>query len=263
MIKYFMSAVHYQIHSDSPNKPWIMLIHGLFGSLDNLSALRRRLTESFQVISIDLPDHGKSSFTQTFSFVQYAELICELINSLDIKPLSLVGHSLGGKVAMQLALNQHKLISHLIVLDIAPVNYTARHTNVFQGLNNVALLGLTSRKEAETALSKYIEDTSTKQFLLKSLYHENNVWKWRFNAAVLQNDYHRLSSSIICDKPYLGPVLFVKGEHSDYLLPEHRQAVIKLFPNSQSKMVSDTGHWLHAEKPDICAKIILSFLINK
>ncbi len=255
-----MSAVHYQIHSDSPDKPWLMLIHGLFGSLDNLSALRRQFTASFQVLSIDLPDHGKSAFTQTFSFTQYAKLISELVDSLEIKRLSIVGHSLGGKVAMQLALNQHTLISHLIVLDIAPVEYTARHSNVFQGLNNVLLADLTSRKEADSALSKYIEDRSARQFLLKSLYNENDIWQWRFNLKLLQKDYAKLSAAIESDQPYVGSVLFIKGEYSDYLLPEYRQAVIQLFPNSQSKIISGTGHWLHAEKPDQCAKIILAFL---
>jgi esterase len=258
-----MNSVHYQIYSDSQDKPWLLLIHGLFGSLDNLSALRRQFTGSFQVLSIDLPDHGKSAVTDTFSFAQYAKLVSELIDSLEINRLSIVGHSLGGKVAMQLALNHHGLVSHLIVLDIAPVKYAARHSNVFQGLNNVELTQLSSRKEADTALSKYVDDNSTRQFLLKSLYNENAIWKWRFNLELLQADYARLSSAIESDQPYLGAVLFIKGEHSDYLLPEHRQEVTQLFPNSQSKMISGTGHWLHAEKPQLCGKIIHNFIFNR
>jgi esterase len=257
-----MTAVNYQIYSDSPDKPWVMLMHGLFGSLDNLSALRRQFTESFQVLSIDLPDHGKSGFTQSFSFAHYAKLICDLVDTLEIKQLSIVGHSLGGKVAMKIALSQHELISHLIVLDIAPVEYTARHSNVFHGLNNVMLSDITSRKEADIALSEYVVDSSTRQFLLKSLYNENGFWKWRFNFGMLEKDYTTLSTAIESVTPYIGPVLFIKGENSDYLLPEHRGAIIKLFPNSQSKMISGTGHWLHAEKSELCAKIILGFLIK-
>jgi esterase len=255
-----MSAVNYQIHSDSPDKPWILLLHGLFGSLDNLSALRRKFTASFQVLSIDLPDHGRSSFTHTFSFEHYAFIISELIDSLEIRRLTIVGHSLGGKVAMQIALNQHELISHLVVLDIAPVKYTPRHSDVFQGLNSVVLADIKSRQEADTALTKYVEDSATRQFLLKSLYQENAFWKWRFNLELLQTDYERLSAAITSGKPYLGPVLFVKGEHSDYLLPEHKQAVVGLFPKSQSKMIRNTGHWLHAEKPLHCVNIINTFL---
>tara|TARA_R110000751_G_scaffold91266_3_gene178854 strand:- start:28328 stop:29047 length:720 start_codon:yes stop_codon:yes gene_type:complete len=237
-----------------------MLIHGLFGSLDNLSALRRQFTDSYQVLSIDLPDHGKSAFTETISFKGYANLISELIKGLGINNLSVVGHSLGGKVAMQLALTQPEQINHLVVLDIAPVKYPARHSNVFAGLNNVKLADITSRKEADTALSHYVKESSTRQFLLKSLFHENNVWNWRFNLPLLQKDYAMISAAIIADTPYSGPVLFVKGEHSDYLLPEYRQAVLKLFPNSNYKMVNGTGHWLHAEKPELCGKIIASFL---
>ena len=255
-----MNSVHYQIHSDCPNKPWIMLVHGLFGSLDNLSALRRHFTESFQVLSVDLPDHGKSNFTQSFSFRTYAKLISELVASLDIRQLSIVGHSLGGKVAMQLALDQHELISHLVVLDIAPVEYTPRHSSVFQGLNNVVLADITSRKEADVALSKYVVDSSTRQFLLKSLYNDNNIWKWRFNSVLLQTDYPKLSAAITSVQPYTGSVLLIKGENSDYLLPEYREAVVKLFPSSQFRMIRGTGHWLHAEKPDLCAKIISTFL---
>jgi esterase len=257
-----MTEINYQIHSDTPVKPWIMLIHGLFGSSDNLSALRRQFTDTFQVLSIDLPDHGKSAFTHAFNFAEYAQRITDLIVSLKIKQLAIVGHSLGGKVAMQLAINQHELISHLIVLDIAPVKYSARHTNVFQGLNNVVLSDITSRKQADIALSEYVLDVSTRQFLLKSLYNENDIWKWRFNLELLEKDYAKLSAAIEPVQPYLGKVLFIKGQNSDYLLPVHEKTVLKLFPNSQSKMINNTGHWLHAEKPELCAKIILAFLFK-
>ena len=255
-----MDSVHYQIYSDSPDKPWILLLHGLFGNLDNLSALRRQFTGTFQVLSIDLPDHGKSAFTEGFSFAEYARRITKLISSLEITQLRIIGHSLGGKVAMQIALNQRELISHLVVLDIAPVSYLARHSNVFKGLNNVLLPNITSRREADIALSKYVIESSTRQFLLKSLYNENNHWMWRFNLDLLGKDYSKLSSAISSTQPYLGPVLFIKGENSDYLLLEHRAAVVQLFPNSHSRMVSDTGHWLHAEKPEACGKLISTFL---
>ncbi|MEP1446772.1 MAG: alpha/beta fold hydrolase [Paraglaciecola sp.] len=255
-----MNKVNYQIHSDSEHKPWLMLIHGLFGSLDNLSALRRQFTDTYQVISIDLPDHGKSAFTPQISFELYANRISELLNDLEIKHLTLVGHSLGGKVAMQLALNQTEKVSRLVVLDIAPVKYSARHNNVFAGLNNVDLKQITSRKEADSALSQYVEDGATRQFLLKSLYNQDQSWGWRFNLKQLQHDYAMISAAITSDTQFLGPVLFIKGEHSDYILPQHKQAVLQLFPNSEYKMVSGTGHWLHAEKPELCGKIISAFL---
>lgn len=255
-----MSTVHYKVHSDNQTKPWLLLIHGLFGSLDNLSGLRKHFTADFQVLSIDLPDHGQSDTTQNFSFEHYAHLVVELLNNLQVTQVTIVGHSLGGKVAMQIALNHSAMINHLVVIDIAPVKYTARHTNVLNGLNNVPLQSIKTRKEADTALAQYVEDISTRQFLLKSLFQENQRWQWRFNLELLQRDYSKLSEAIISNATFTGPVLFIKGELSDYLLPEHRNAVVNLFPTSQSKVVNKTGHWLHAEKPELCAKIILNFL---
>ena len=257
-----MSKIHYQTYTDSPNKPWIMLIHGLFGNLDNLSALRRLLIDDYQVLAVDLLDHGQSSFSDSFSFSQNAQDMVDVINSLEIKKITLVGHSLGGKVAMQMALDHADLVSHLVVLDIAPVRYGARHTEVFNGLKSVPLISLTSRKEAEQALGEFVKEKPTKQFLLKSLYHQDGVWRWRFNLELLHRDYQKLTAAIESENKYEGPVLFIKGSLSDYLLLEHRPKVVKLFPHSQSKVINNTGHWLHAEKPDICVKLIHDFLQN-
>lgn len=255
-----MSKIHYQLYSADDQKPWIMLIHGLFGNLDNLSALRRQFTENYQVLSIDLLDHGQSDFTESFSFKQNAQSIVELITSLNIKKISVVGHSLGGKVAMQLALDHAELISHLVVLDIAPVKYAPRHNDVFSGLKSIPLASLANRKEAEQALSVYVTEQSTRQFLLKSLYNQDDTWRWRFNLDMLDRDYQKLSAAIESEHTYQGPVLFIKGSLSDYLLLEHRPLVVKLFPNSQSKVIPNTGHWLHAEKPELCAQLIDTFL---
>lgn len=255
-----MSKIHYQIYSDKTDKPWVMLIHGLFGNLDNLSALRRLLTDQYQVLAIDLLDHGQSSFSQSFSFTQNAQSIVELINSLKIEQITLVGHSLGGKVAMQIALDNPQLVRELIVLDIAPVKYESRHALVFTGLQSVPLASLTSRKEAEQALGVHVKEKPTLQFLLKSLYNQDGKWRWRFNLELLHRDYQKLTAAIESQKTYQGPVLFIKGGLSDYLLLAHRPAVVKLFPNSQSKVIANTGHWLHAEKPEVCAQLMLNFL---
>jgi esterase len=256
-----MSAIHYQIYSDDESKPWLLLIHGLFGSLDNLSSLRRQFTHSFQVLSIDLPDHGKSAKTDGFSFKHYAQQIQKLIDELCLKNLSIIGHSLGGKVAMQLTLDVQRRIEHLIILDMAPVEYSTRHLDVFKGLNNVNLDSLTSRKQAEQSLNEFVKESSTRQFLLKSLYNQDKIWQWRFNLPLLERDYTKISSAICTTNSYLGPVLFIKGELSDYLLPAHKPAILKLFPNAKSKVIGATGHWLHAEKPELCYKMILSFIL--
>jgi esterase len=255
-----MRKIHYQTYTDSPNKPWVMLIHGLFGNLDNLSALRRLLIDDYQVLAVDLLDHGQSSFSDSFSFSNNAQAIVELIQTLKVEQITLVGHSLGGKVAMQIALDHAELVSHLVILDIAPVKYGSRHTEVFKGLKSVPLASLTSRKEAEQALGVFVKEKPTMQFLLKSLYNQDGAWRWRFNLDLLHRDYQKLTAAIESENNYQGPVLFIKGSLSDYLLLEHRPAVVKLFPNSQSKVIANTGHWLHAEKPELCVQLIRDFL---
>lgn len=255
-----MSALHYQIHQHESDKPWILLIHGLFGSLDNLAGLRRGLTDEFNVLSIDLPDHGKSAHTKEFSFENYASLVCQLIKECHITRLNIVGHSLGGKIAMQLTLMEAGLIDRLVVLDIAPVSYSPRHQAVFSGLDNVVLDQLSSRQDADLALQSHIQEQSTRQFLLKSLERGENAWRWQFNLPLLKRDYAKISAAIEADKPSPVPTLFIKGELSDYLNADHKTQILHLFPNSQLKILANTGHWLHAEKPGLCVKMIKSFL---
>lgn len=238
-----------------------MLIHGLFGSLDNLAMLRRALEQDFQILSVDLPDHGKSLITETFSYQHYAQLLIDVMDDLSIPNISLVGHSMGGKVAMTMALENEARIDKLVVLDIAPVAYSPRHKNVLEGLNGVKLDTLGDRRQADEILSHTIDESAVRQFLLKSLYQGENGWQWRFNLELLQRDYSLLSAQIEYSKPYEHPTLFIKGEASDYLKTEYRSAVLALFPKSVSKVIGGAGHWLHAEKPGICARMITDFLL--
>jgi esterase len=254
-----VSKIHYQIYPLEEKKPWVLLIHGLFGSLDNLSGLRRGLTNDYNVLAIDLPDHGKSMRTTKFSFDENALLIIELIKRLKLEKISIIGHSLGGKIAMQIALNAPGMVECLVIMDIAPVAYLPRHDAVFSGLQSVPLDKITSRQDADSFLKQSLEEASTRQFLLKSLYQDENGWHWYFNLPLLKRDYAEIIQEIYADVPYYGPTLFIKGELSDYLLPQHREKILALFPNSQSKLIGGTGHWLHAEKPAICLKTINLF----
>ncbi|QHJ10212.1 Esterase YbfF [Paraglaciecola mesophila] len=226
--------------------------------------LRRQLNKEFNIISIDLPDHGKSQHSEQFSFATYAQSIIHLLSSLDITTIHLVGHSLGGKVAMQMALFQPDLISTLTVLDIAPVTYEPRHTNVFKALLSVNLAQIDDRKEADEQMSEFVSEASVRQFLLKSLYQDNETgdWHWRFNLALLDRDYALLSKGIVSEQKFSKPVLFLKGQNSDYLKASFTKQTIEFFPNSQVRVISGVGHWLHAEKPAECAKHIRTFLRN-
>ena len=226
--------------------------------------LRRELSADFNIVSIDLPDHGKSQHSTQFSFEHYAESIIYLLNELSISKANIVGHSLGGKVAMQIALMNESLVDCLVVLDIAPVTYTPRHENVFNALLSVDLEKVTERKEANDIMAEYITEPSVRQFLLKSLYQDNKTqsWHWRFNLNLLYRDYSLLSKALKKEHSYDKPVLFLKGELSDYLQPQYTKQTIALFPNSRVRVIQGVGHWLHAEKPAECAKHIRTFLRN-
>lgn len=222
--------------------------------------LRRDLQKDFQVLSIDLPDHGRSQFSQGFSFQHYARHIAELMDELAIAQAHVVGHSLGGKIAMTLALAYPNKVSKLVLADIAPVAYPPRHQSVFAGLNAVDLTHIKDRNQAKEAMSEYIEEEGVRQFLLKSLYQGDNGWHWRFNMAVLQRDYALLCAAIESTQRFDKPVLFIKGGLSEYLLPQHKAHIDSLFPRAQAKIIQGTGHWLHAEKPAIFNRLVRDFL---
>lgn len=258
-----MSNIYHQVYLKNKNLPWIILIHGLFGSHENLNALRRGLSENYNVLSLDLPDHGKSQRTETFSFSHYAELIHNFLTALDIKQPHIVAHSLGGKVAMQMALDYPGSITSLVVMDIAPIAYAPRHQAVINGLTHVPLTSITSRKQAETFLTEFIDESTTRQFLLKSLIETEAGWQWLFNLPLIERDYAVLSDAIKSESTFDGPLLFIKGEKSDYITTEAKPLILQYFPNSQLKIIGGVGHWLHAEKPSLCIKMIAQFLASQ
>lgn len=235
-------------------------MHGLFGSHDNLATLRRSLQDSYKIISIDLPDHGRSAHTSKFSFEKYAQSICQTLDKLNITRAHFVAHSLGGKVAMYLALHHQQRVEKLVVVDIAPAQYQSRHQNVLKGLRAIDLKTTKDRKHADQQLAEHVSEAGVRQFLLKSLEQQQTGWKWRFNLNLLERDYVHLSAAIDSATPFTRPVLFIKGANSDYLTAKHRTHINKLFPNSEAKIIHGTGHWLHAEKPAIFSRLVSTFL---
>lgn len=237
----------------------IVLIHGLFGNLDNLGLLARDLKTDHQVLSIDLRNHGVSPHSDTHDYRSMADDVAQLLSSLNITNPTVIGHSMGGKVAM--ALTEKTDIDKLIVLDMAPVAYTqSRHDNVLAGLNAVIQEQPSSRAEALKVLAKHIEMDGVRQFLTKSLYkNEQGVMVWRFNVESLESNY----ANIIGWEPIKKTdvkTLLVKGGDSDYLMPEHQSAVQQQFSNVKAHVIANTGHWLHAEKPKEVLRAIRKFL---
>ncbi len=240
----------------------VILIHGLLGNLDNLGRLARHLSESYEVFSIDLPNHGLSSHTQLTSYPFLSEAILSLLVNENLRDVHLVGHSMGGKVAMQLAIDNPTLVKTLSVADIAPVTYTDRHTNIFAALNAIDLSTLVNRKEAIDVVTSHGIDSGTAQFLLKNLAKSDDGFFWRCNIENLQQGYPEIISGLTGENTYSGPTLFIKGGKSDYIQTEHRSTIMKHFPKAIAKIIEGTGHWLHAEKPASFNKIIDDFITN-
>ena len=235
----------------SPQQPSVVLIHGLFGNSDNLSVIRRNFETTHHVLSLDLPDHGKSPRSSTFNFDVWAQQVIDTILSQKIEHVYVIAHSLGGKVAMRAASLAPDLFVKLVVMDIAPVKYTPRHHNVINGLQNVTLDKIADRKEAMAQLSEHVVDPGTRAFLLKSLYQDDEKqWKWRFNLPLIVRDYPLLSDWPFEGVIYEGDITFIKGKSSNYITSEYQATIMAQFPNAKAKII-DAGHWLHAEKPQL------------
>ncbi|MCE0494548.1 alpha/beta fold hydrolase [Vibrio salinus] len=254
-----MSALlHYK--TEGEGHP-IVLIHGLFGNLDNLGILARELKKNYRVISVDLRNHGLSFHSENHSYPEMAQDVIHLIDSLQIEKFSLIGHSMGGKVAMKMASILAERVLSLVVLDMAPIGYTEnRHDSVFTAIENVQASRPASRSEALEIMKEYITIEGVRQFLSKSLYKDNETQEmhWRFNAHALKKHYRNILGWNTIE-PVSVPTLFIKGELSEYILPEHQERIRQQFPCAKAHVVTRTGHWLHAEKPKEVLRAISKF----
>lgn len=240
----------------------VVLIHGLFGSYENLGVIARSLSEQYHVINIDVRNHGRSEHSQQMSYALMVEDLAQTLDALDVPQAAVLGHSMGGKLAMAFALTYPERVAKLILADVAPIHYPPRHNSVFTGLMAVNLATINNRSEADKQLAKFIEEIGVRQFLLKSLVKDNEQFTWRFNLSALHANYNELIGAAVVDGQYTGPTLFIKGGNSDYILPEHKARIMQLFPKAQAKVIQGTGHWLHAEKPLVFTRLVTDFLLR-
>jgi esterase len=262
-----MSLLHYLDQGDPSARP-LVILHGLFGTLDNWQTLARRWAEEagLRVISVDLRNHGRSFHAPEHSYALMADDVLALFDHLALDPqrLTLMGHSMGGKVAMCLALGYPERLAQLIVLDIAPRFSNMEHQDdIIAGLQAVNLAAIETRQQAEAALARTIPQVGVRQFLLKNLYRrEDNSFAWRINLPALVENLAAVGAEINSAQPFLKPTLFLRGGKSDYITPEDKLTGIPaLFPNSQVATVPDAGHWLHAEKPEEVFGLVKNFVL--
>ncbi len=242
----------------------LLLIHGLFGSLENLNMVAKPLSKSYQVISIDVRNHGASFHQAGMAYSTLVQDVITLLDHLNIEHCAILGHSMGGKIAMQVALEFAERVDKLIIADIAPVDYPPHHVEIIKALHAIDFKKVTKRSDADKQLSAYVKDIGVRQFLLRNLtVDEQGKFQLKCNLDYINKGYQQIMLANQLpegNKPYQGKTLFVKGGNSEYILAEHKTAIAKLFPYSKAKIIQGAGHWLHAEKTITFNKIVSDFL---
>lgn len=243
--------------------PPVILLHGLFGAGDTLGGIRRRLARDYQVHSLDLRNHGDSPHTESMGYPEMASDVLAYMDRAGLASASLLGHSMGGKVAMEMALMAPDRVTRLIVADIAPVAYEPHHDNIEKALRTLDPGRVRSRREADSVLAESIEERGVRQFLLTNLVPSDGGFRWRMNVPGILACYDQIMAGPHTKGVYEGPTLFIRGGESDYIQAEHREAVTGYFPNADLKVIPEVGHWLHAEKPELFARICQRFLAGE
>jgi esterase len=243
--------------------PFVIIVHGLFGMLDNWHSIAQKMQDQFQIIAVDQRNHGHSPHTDSMTYDEMAGDIDELMVDLGIEKAHLVGHSMGGKTVMQFANLYPQKIDKLVVVDIAPKAYPNGHAIYFKALFEIIDSTIESRKQAEAIMDKYVDEPSIKQFLLKSLYRSTNgTYTLRMNVKAIYNYYAQISGEIASNWPLSNDVLFIRGEHSNYILPADENTIYEFFPNCEIITIPKAGHWVHAENPDAFVEVLSKFLLT-
>ncbi|SBS26540.1 Esterase YbfF [Marinomonas aquimarina] len=250
--------IHAKQYGDS--LPPLVVIHGLFGNADNWHSIAQKWAEHFTVYCLDLPNHGRSSTLDPVTFPAMADAINRWLEEHQLDHIFLLGHSIGGKVAMQLTSDHPEKIAKLIVADIAPVTYQPSHTEIFKGLQEINCQKPASRKAADELLAQFESNSGVRQFLLKNLTRTEQGHVIDLGLEQLLAGYETILRQPELKEGIQTPTLFIKGEHSDYILPKYQEASLKHFPHASVKMIPETGHWLHAEKPTTFASLVKRFL---
>lgn len=246
----------------------LILIHGLFGSLENLNMVAKTLSQSYCVTSVDVRNHGNSFHQTGMSYQTLADDVIALLDDLAIASCHVLGHSMGGKIAMKIALSSPQRVNKLVVADIAPVQYPAHHLSIISGLQALDLTTIKTRKDADTQLATYVENVGVRQFLLRNLVMtEDKQFIFKCNLNYIEQGYQQIMQGLDDtaqhnNPSFSGDTLFIKGGNSDYILPEHQNTIKTLFPSAKAKIIQGAGHWLHAEKTTAFNKILIDFLAN-
>jgi pimeloyl-ACP methyl ester carboxylesterase len=249
-------------HKISGNGTPVIILHGLFGMLDNWRSIARMLEGNYQCILVDLRNHGRSPHHEEMNFQVMSADIKELMDDLDIDEAIIIGHSMGGKVAMQFAIDHPDRISKLIVIDIATKAYPPHHDDVITAIEDVVPSEIKERSEAEQILRNYLgHDEGTIQFLMKNLNRmPEGGFEWKANMPVIIDHYEEILENIHSDVPFDKPALFIRGALSGSVKDEDWADIKRLFPQAQLITIANAGHWVHADQPEALINALRTFM---
>lgn len=242
-------------------KPMIIL-HGLFGSSDNWLTVSKRLGEFRKLYIVDLRNHGQSPQNSVFDYDGMVEDLEYFIQQQGLDKPDILGHSLGGKVAMKFAAVHPDLLDKLIVVDIAPRAYPIHHDTILEGLNGIDIVSLESRKEADETLSAYVPQVGVRQFLLKNLKRTDSGFDWKMNLSAITENIANVGEELEYHKRVNNPTLFIRGEQSNYITDEDFPRIMHQFPNARIETIRQASHWIHAEQPEALSSVVEHFLVD-
>ncbi len=249
--------LHYDARGEGPG---VVLVHGLYGSGNNFRRHAGWLAEQHRVLSPDLRNHGRSPHSDEMSYAAMAADLEALLDREGLAEATLVGHSMGGKAAMALALTRAQRVSALVVVDIAPVAYDHDQGAILEAMESVDLARVASRADADRQMRDAVPEAGVRQFLLTNLERADGGWRWRLPLEILARAIPTILDFPELGSPYPGPAVFLHGAASDYVQPRHQQAIRRCFPEARLQALEGVGHWVHAEAPDAFEAALREFL---
>jgi len=240
--------------------PELFILHGLLGSLDNWQTVANALTEKYTVFLVDLRNHGRSPHHPDMNYTQMSADVLQLIAEQATGPCYILGHSMGGKIAMQCLADQPDLFIRGMIVDIGPKKYIGGHEEILDAMTTIDLTKIEKRSDGDDLLKTKIPDFGVRQFILKNLDRDGeNGFRWKCNLEAIMKNYEKISAELQFDHAVEIPVCFLAGEKSNYILPVDQAAIRATFLNAEFISIPGAGHWVHAEKPEETIKIILEY----
>lgn len=239
----------------------LFILHGLLGSMDNWRTQAKRLSQTRTVITVDLRNHGDSPHIKGMSYREMYEDVIKVAQAENIKTFHLLGHSMGGKVAMQLALAHPEIVESLVIVDIAPKPYPLWHQNMFQAVMTAPIETATSRQELDEHLKGAIEDRAERSFMLKNIKRDGNNYAWKPNLKEISRGYLKIAGFTTAVAQYSKSTLFIKGENSPYIKETDHTLIESLFPNASITPLKNSGHLPHIQQSDLFFYTVTHFLL--